>query len=265
MANWDTPKSTGEYIGQVTEAQGNTLRVQLDKGIALHNGDGLTIGSEGFSVNGIEGNIVKINKAIDLPNNVMTLYRNYDIEFSKSLHSERRIPVDIVFRETEDGFELTYQNADGRCQRRFAYPHEPAKNAEKAIETIRTQLSKLGDTPYVAHDIRMESQPYFIPIGVLNEWRRNTLESEGATDKGQKTEMNVPVQAGLSSGLYSSSERGERSLMTCKYCILYESGHCRKTAPYPQDKEPRYLRLRTGKVLRLTFDCKNCQMSVDEL
>ena len=53
-------------------------------------------------------------------------------------------------------------------------------------------------------------------------------------------------------------------LMTCRYCLLFELGHCRKTAPYPKDKEPRYLRLRTGKILRLTFDCKNCQMLVDE-
>ena len=54
------------------------------------------------------------------------------------------------------------------------------------------------------------------------------------------------------------------SLMTCRYCLLFELGHCRKTNPYPKDKEPRYLRLKTGKKLKLTFDCKNCQMLVDE-
>ncbi len=54
------------------------------------------------------------------------------------------------------------------------------------------------------------------------------------------------------------------SLMTCRYCLLFELGHCRKINPYPKDKEPRYLRLRTGKVLALHFDCKNCQMTVDE-
>jgi len=53
------------------------------------------------------------------------------------------------------------------------------------------------------------------------------------------------------------------SLMTCKYCLLFELGHCRKTNPYPKDKEPRYLRLKTGKVLTLRFDCKQCQMTVD--
>ena len=51
--------------------------------------------------------------------------------------------------------------------------------------------------------------------------------------------------------------------MTCKYCLLFELGHCRKVNPYPKDKEPRYLRLRTGKVLTLHFDCKTCQMTVD--
>ena len=54
------------------------------------------------------------------------------------------------------------------------------------------------------------------------------------------------------------------SLMTCKYCLLFELGHCRKVNPYPKDKEPRFLRLRTGKVLALHFDCKTCQMTVDE-
>ena len=247
MANWDTPKSTGEYIGQVLEARGNTLRVHLLPDIVLHNGDGLTIGSEGFSVNGIEGNIIKINKVPLYRYTGIPLYRNFDIEFTKSLHSERHIPVDILFRETEDGFELTYQTTSNSqtFKQAFAYAKEPAKNEAKALDTIRTQISKLGETPYIAREITIDSQPYFIPISVLNNWRREVL--------AQPIESNRP-QADLTA---------KRALMECKYCILHEAGHCRKTAPYPKDKEPRYLRLRTGKILRLTFDCKNCQMLVD--
>ena len=171
MANWDTPKSTGEYIGEVLEARGNTLRVRLKDDVKLHNGDGLTIGSEGFSVNGVEGNLIKINKTIEGRYNGITLYRNNDVEFTKNLHSERRIPVDIIFRETENGFTLRI----GEKERSFDYVKEPAKNAEKAIDTIRTQISKLGDTPYVAREIRLDTKPYFIPISILNEWRRNTI------------------------------------------------------------------------------------------
>ena len=181
MANWDTPKSTGEYIGKVIEARGNTLRVRLKEGIVLHNGDGLTIGSEGFSVNGVEGNWVKINKELtNFRNNDVPLFRNLDVEFTRSLKSERRIPVDILFRETEEGFELIYTPIDSKLSPLVGrvgegLSKEPAKNEAKALETIRTQLAKLGDTPYIARNVQIESKPYFIPISILNEWRRQTI------------------------------------------------------------------------------------------
>ena len=184
MANWDTPKSTGEYIGKVLEVRGNTLRVCLEPGIVLHNGDGLIIGSEGCNVNGMDGNIVRINKNLSFPLGEVgrgPLYRNLDTEFIKSLHSERKIPVNIVLKETSDGFELSYTPIDSRLTPLTGIvgkglSFEPARDAEKALATIRTQLAKLGDTPYIARDVRVESKPWFIPISVLNQWRRETLK-----------------------------------------------------------------------------------------
>ena len=172
MANWETPKSTGEYIGEVVEVRGDTLRVRLREGILLHNGDGLTIAGEGFSVNGVDGNLIRVNKTLSGSRYTdISLYRNFDTTFVKNLHSERRIPVDIIFKETRDGFCIKI----GEKERSFNYPHEPAKNEAKALETIRTQLTKLGDTPYIARGVTIESRPYFIPISILNEWRRNTI------------------------------------------------------------------------------------------
>ena len=184
MANWDTPKSTGEYIGEVLEVRGNTLRVRLEPGIALHNGDGLTIGSEGCNVNGVDGSLVKVNKALsgsrytDIP-----IYRNLDTAFIKNLHCERKIPVNIVLKENSDGFELSYTPVDGRLTPLTGIvgkglSFEPARDAEKALATIRTQLAKLGDTPYIARDERVESKPWFIPISVLNEWRRQVVHGK---------------------------------------------------------------------------------------
>ena len=184
MANWDTPKSTGEYIGEVLEVRGNTLRVRLKPGIVLHNGDGLTIGSEGCNVNGVDGSLVKVNKALsgsrytDIP-----IFRNLDTEFIKSLHCERKIPVNIVLKENSDGFELSYTPIDGRLTPLTGIvgkglSFEPARDTEKALATIRTQLAKLGDTPYIARDVRVESKPWFIPISVLNEWRRQVVHGK---------------------------------------------------------------------------------------
>ena len=183
MANWDTPKSTGEYIGEALEARGNTLRVRLKEGIVLHNGDGLIMANGertngegiGFSVNGVEGNLIRVNKALSVSRYTgIPLYRNFDTEFIKSLHCERKIPVDIVFRETDKGFSLRI----GDKEQSFDFAKEPARDAEKALATIRTQLSKLGDTPYIAREIKVKSKPYFIPISVLNEWRRQIINRQ---------------------------------------------------------------------------------------
>lgn len=53
--------------------------------------------------------------------------------------------------------------------------------------------------------------------------------------------------------------------MTCRYCLLFELGHCRKTNPYPKNKEPRFLRLKNGTRVGLTFDCKLCEMHVEQI
>jgi putative protease len=172
MANWETPKSTGEYIGEVLTIHGNRIHIRLKEGIQLHNGDGLTMGSEGFNVNGVEGDIIVINKHLTHSHCHLPLYRNLDIDFTKSLHSERRIPVDIVFSETEDGFCIRI----GEKEQTFIYPKELARNAEKALQTIETQLSKLGDSMYIAREVKIESKPYFIPISILNEWRRKVVK-----------------------------------------------------------------------------------------
>ena len=290
MANWLTPKSTGEYIGEVLEVRGNTLRVRLKEGIALHNGDGLTIGSEGCSVNGVEGNIIKVNKELSIANSAgkdsdapkqrnagqhapLALFRNLDAEFVRSLHSERRIPVDILFRETEEGFELSYTPLNpalsplvGRVGKGMTF--EEARNPQKAMETIRTQLSKLGDTPYQAREIHVACKPCFIPISVLNDFRRQVLSAAGyACTQREKPQMpqwlNDPINVPMVDAPMLNAPK-VNVLMECKYCLLFEMGHCRKTNPFPKAKEPRFLRLRTGKMLRLMFDCPHCRMLVTE-
>ena len=172
LTNWHTPKSTGEYIGEVLDVRGKTLRVKLLPNVVLHNGDGLTIGDEGFSVNGIDGNLIYVNKLVSPSVKSGKLYRNLDTEFIRTLKSERRIPVDIRLSETAAGFCLQI----GDKQREFVYPKEPARDTDKALATIKAQLTKLGDTPYIARDVQITCAPYFIPISVLNQWRRETLK-----------------------------------------------------------------------------------------
>ncbi len=258
MANWNTPKSTGEYIGRVLPGKG--LRIDLAPGIELHNGDGLTYGDQGF---------YWPNPTLQIPAGT-PIYRNYDKAFMDALEAPnacvRKIPVRIVFAETEEGFALTIGNAS----RTFTYEKQPARNAERAEQTVREQLSKLGDSVYIAEDIVIDwSQPYFLPISVLNQWRRDCVQQLVALlipPTAKSTGEQVPPLSPKNTS-FSGGPKENKPLMTCRYCILHEMNLCRKESEYVSDKsvsgEPAYIRT-GGKTFRLVFDCKNCQMLVTE-
>ena len=180
--------------------------------------------------------------------------------------------MDILFAETDDGFRLRI----GDSEKLFTYAHEPAKNSERALQTLREQLSKLGDTPYVVRQLTIDTRPYFLPISILNAWRREVIEEKLQDPRRPSDPIQLPLQRGRVDELPSTIEtnlspslcregRGEsldteKPLMTCRYCLLHEMGHCRKTAPLKN--EPRYLRLRNGTILRLHFDCQRCEMLI---
>ncbi len=162
MANWQTPKSTGELVTDRT---------------VLHAGDGLCFADQGFAVNAIRNGRIIPNKDIRIPAST-PLYRNYDVEFQRSLRAERRVPVDIDFTETDNGFQLTYTPLLPDAQPLsavFPCDKQPANNPDRALRTIQEQLTKLGDTIYIARQITLKTLPYFIPIGTLNLWRRTLL------------------------------------------------------------------------------------------
>ena len=181
MANWETPKSTGEHIGKVVEVRGKAIRVQLLPRIVLHNGDGLCYADKGFAINKIEGDWIYTNQLVDIQRNTI-LYRNSDTAFVHTLKAERRMPVDIRFETIEAGYRLVI----GDKSAIFEAEHQVASNPERALQTIHQQLSKLGDTDFIANSITIMANgkkcnhefPYFIPISQLNQWRRETINDK---------------------------------------------------------------------------------------
>ena len=194
MANWQTPKSTGEKIGKVIATKHNAILVELAHGITLHNGDGICYGDKGFAINKIEGEWIYPNTQTScfegrtsgsLPKIGTVLYRNLDNEFLRSLKAERRIPVAVKFEAIAEGYHLTI----GDRSATFETEHQAASNPERALQTIIQQLSKLGDTDFIAQSVQIfdclaaddkkpcaEQFPYFIPISQLNQWRRELTQ-----------------------------------------------------------------------------------------
>jgi putative protease len=183
MANWESPKSTGEKIGKVVAIRRDAICVQLLPKIVLHNGDGLCYEDKGFAINRVEGEWIYPNiRVSEMGNQILgtMLYRNMDNDFLRSLKAERRIPIDICFETTSDGYRLTI----GDTSAEFASEHQAASNPERALQTIIQQLSKLGNTHLIvnrmtilADNERCENKfPYFIPISLLNQWRRELTQ-----------------------------------------------------------------------------------------
>lgn len=196
ISSFDTPKSLGEEMGTMKEQRGNYLTVAGVK--PFHNGDGVCFLDEqgrlqGFRINRVDGN--KLYPAGDVPRIKprTRLFRNFDQEFERILarkSAERKIGVEWELADTPSGFALTVADEDGnRITLSFPYPKELARTPQP--ENLRTQLGKLGNTPFevmplggtdspsatTAPAIAINlSQNWFIPASVIADWRRQAID-----------------------------------------------------------------------------------------
>ena len=296
--SFSTPKSLGEEVGTVKEIRGNYFTVAGVK--SFNNGDGLCYIDENGRLQGFRVNRVENNKLFpqDMPKlkPKTRLYRNFDQEFEKLMQkksAERKIAVDICLAENNFGFTLSFTDEDDNSvSLTLQREKEPARTPQ--TDNLRNQLSKLGNTPFVAKDIKIDlSDNWFIPSSELSELRRNAVEKllevrrinyrrEVFRLKESKTKFPVSTLTYLGNVMNSSAaefyknhgvlkvmpafekEQPEDAvLMFCKHCIRYSMGWCpvhhKVRSPF---REPYYLVSSDGRRFRLEFDCKQCQMKV---
>lgn len=298
---FNTPKSLGEPVGTVKEIKGNSFTVAGLK--QLNNGDGLVFFNrkgelEGFRVNRVEANRVF---PLDMPQLTpkTPLYRNFDQAFDKLLakpSAERKLSVEIEFLDNPFGFTLCMEDETGaRIMLTEPFAKELARREQQ--DNIRTQLSKLGNTPFEASKVVVGlSENWFVPSSLLADMRRRgvekLLEARRArypreTVKRVQLSVSIPfperqltylgnVANGKARSFYQDhgveqidpafelSPRKDVPLMFTKHCLRYSMGWCptyqKDKSPY---KEPYYLLYKDTR-LRLQFDCKHCQMLVFE-
>jgi len=295
----DTPKSLGEPIGKVTYIGRNFFEVH--NGNLLNNGDGLCFINKhgdltGFRVNRVERKQIFPAEMPKITDGVM-LYRNQDQAFDKILKgktSERKIALQVAFKETSLGFSIQLTDEEGiSIIFESACDKQPAQKPHAVNDNIKNQLSKLGNTIYETSDIKIEiSSPWFFPASQLSEWRRLAVEkldearaadyvrepkheAKPATFSTQQLSYLGNVTNKLSEDFYQEhgveevmpgfevkAEEGV-PLMFCKHCIKYSMGWCPKEGYKATFKEPLYLR-NNDQVYQLTFDCKACEMRISK-
>lgn len=296
---FNTPKSLGEPVGTVKELKGNSFTIAGVK--QLNNGDGLAFFNsrgelEGFRVNRVEANRVF---PLDMPDikPKTPVYRNFDQAFEKQLakpSAERKLAVKVEFLDNTFGFTLAMEDETGaRVMLTEPFNKEPARRDQQ--DNIRTQLSKLGNTPFEASEVSVNmSENWFVPSSLLADMRRKAVEKlqadrmiryrrELARKVEPAKELPFPerqltylgnVSNSQAAGFYKAhgveaiadafelKPEKEVPLMFTKHCLRYSMGWCptyqKEKSPY---KEPYYLIYKDTR-LRLKFDCKRCQMLV---
>ncbi|MBS2100515.1 peptidase U32 family protein [Carboxylicivirga linearis] len=296
----DTPKALGEYIGKISKVGKDFFTI--DGSTRIANGDGLCFFDQyknlvGVRVNTSNGNKIFSNQTKGLKQGT-DIYRNNDVAFQQAIskkESERKIALDLILEETEEVLKLTLIDEDGISSSSFKElsEKEVAQNKERLASQTEKQLSKLGNTPYVAQSIQMNHKYYwFVPAAILNELRRSAIENHTnlrlqsyqpkniefkKTDHPFiKTELdfkaNITNQLAkqfyerhgvtqLDWGFEKQAIKNNVEVMTTKHCLLYMTNKCLKFHPEARKYLPLTL-FNKQDTYKLQFDCKACEMHI---
>lgn len=295
IASSHTPKSIGQFVGTVKEVRRDSFTVAGIHGFA--NGDGLCYHDEqgqlhGFRVNRAENNRLFPTKMPPLRPG-LRLYRNGDQEMERLLSrpsATRKMRLDWRLTDTEQGFSLTAMAEGNRVSSiDFECEHQLARADQS--ESIRSVLSKMGDTPYEVGNVDIAlSEAYFVPRSLLADWRRRVVDALPQFQRHDAVRhIRAPKDNVAATILYNGNvanslarrfylqhgaarvddalelQRPESpvTLMFCHHCIRYQLGICNKQSEVHSPwREPFYLVSHDGRRFRLRFDCHNCQMLV---
>lgn len=308
---FDSPKFIGLPVGEVLKVAKDYLDVQATETLA--NGDGLNVMIKrevvGFRANTVEKTgegryrVWPNEMPADLykarPN--AALNRNLDHNWQQALlktSSERRIAVDIELGGWEEQLILTMTCEDGiSVTHTLDGQFEKANNAEKALNSLKDGVAKLGQTLYYARDIQVNlADALFIPNSLLNQFRRETAEKLDEArlahyPRGTRKAVSVPppvypdthlsflanvynhkarafyhrygVQL-IDAAYEAHEEKGDVPVMITKHCLRFAFNLCPKQAKGSiKSWKATPMQLVNGdEILTLKFDCRPCEMHV---
>ena len=296
-SSMDAPKSMGESIGTVAKVTAGGLTVRPERpDLVLHNGDGFAFVAADGTIVGFRGDVCEgfsiLCKPVEGLKPGLRLYRNIDAEFERKLEAARpvrELSVKLNGRLMEGHIMVEAVSEDGRVASvDVPTPADPARDPERMLETIGTQLAKRsGIYVFTVADVTVDGPVPFLPASFLNGIRRDLAEALDAQPviglplrKGTGWTVPAPETLSYKENIANSvtrslyRERGTAEMedayelthregveyMRTKYCLRHELGLCPKQRPGTRP-DPLFL-LNNGRRLRLDFDCKACEMTV---
>ena len=287
---FDSPKNPGQPIGHVLQTGPNWVELELSSRYTeLHNGDGLCyydLQKElvGLAINRAE--LVSAKKARwrvfpkDALETLKDLRPGLEVNRNRDLHwlrqldkksSDRRIGLWADLQVQAEAVQLTLTDEDGHSATvQLPFPtaqRQAAHDADAALTQIKSQLSRLGTTNFIAisTDVtwaRGRFDAIVLPSSLLNTLRRDAVEKLEAARAAAFTRLpralpvkppapypedslsylaNVFNQAArafyakhgvtvIAPAYEAVQELGEVSLMITKHCVRFSLSLCPKQA-----------------------------------
>ena len=270
-----TPKSMGEYIGEVSWC--NPLRMEIETDKTLHNGDGLCFLNQDNELVGLRADVVNTGRdgvhtiSTNRPHGAFRgakIYRNLDLEWQKQVEAStgnRKIDIDLVLSETGTGYEFfAFIRRDARpcVSTNIQCDIILANNPEKATENIQKKALQWGDTVFNPVNLELKfKEPRLIPASVIGEMKRELVVklTEELIENHKNNRECRRDGACTVSTMVANPDEIPTALMTCHHCIRYANGMCSKETG--QKATPLFIR-NGANTFRLEFDCRNCLMRV---
>jgi len=297
----DTPKATGEELGSVLACGPGWFT--LDGGADdISPGDGLCFFTPRRELRGMQvvktsGSRVVLHEPAEGLEPGAKVFRNRDHRFLKALSGEtagRRIGLNLSFLETEEGFVLQGRDEDGvTAEVFFEEDRVPAQKPGTALDALRKQLSKLGDSIFSLASLKLDTKPYFFRAAELNQLRRDLITVlEDNRGLARPRALRPPAPGGQA--LLPGADLDERAnvsnraaaafyrkhgaasikpafelknpgagaqVMVTKHCLRRVLGACPRGEPNAVLEEPLFIE-HGGKRFRLAFDCAACLMKI---
>ena len=287
--NFITPKSMGEYIGEVISSNSENFTIKTKLELSAQDGLCFVLNNElsGCLINKCEkikeGYKIYPNKKIQ-PIKNSKIYRNVDVEFNRTLENSRTIrKLDISFKISDSKLEVR-DEFNNKVEVNFEA--QQAINKESMKNNFIKSLSKTSQTPYAVSSIefKCETMP-FLAVSQINSLRNELLDKLSTKILSRyKVKQQKPIDIAKFPQDYGDyhlnvhnnqacefyelcdckvAEKSFESIKNRKNKELMRTRHCLKRATIGcKNNKKLFLEDEKGTKYPLIFDCKNCEMAI---
>ena len=189
VINIKTPNHIGVVLGKVISIDKKQIKIKLDidlnqeDGIRFDNDKGLIVNrlynEKGLLTNKVsKGSIAIVDNKIGLKE-ASIVRKTLDKELIDEINrfTERKVGVEIKCNALlNDRLSITISDGENSITK-YGLIIEQAQNSPTDKDRIKSQIEKLGNTPFISTNTIIESDSnIFIPIKELNELRRDCIE-----------------------------------------------------------------------------------------